>query len=346
MKISIGMNLQPGAWGGGNRFGTALAQFLESRGHEVVFDLQPDDLDIILLAEPDRKLKISAYDHGDILRYLLFVNRRALVVHRINNTSEARDDLSKQFNRYRIMANRVADHTVFVSRWVHQQYEASGFGTPPYSVILNGADHHLWHPSKPKTSVQGRLKLVTHHWSKHPNKGIEIYRALDALLDKPPWSEQLEFTYVGSLPEGFAFRNSRHVAPLSGQPLADELRSHDAYITAALYEAGPNHVLEGGGCGLPLLYLDSGSMAEYCTGFGLEYTPHTLEEALTQMIANYETLAARMSAYPFTSERMCQHYLELFEQMIATRKDRLAARRLRASWSWVIRTLLDRDRRR
>ncbi|MBF0128256.1 MAG: hypothetical protein HQM02_13725 [Magnetococcales bacterium] len=345
MKVSIGMRLQPGAWGGGNRFGKALADFLEARGHQVVFDLTARDIDIILLAEPDRKLKISAFDHGDILRYLLFRNPSALVLHRINNTSEARDDPEKRFNRFRILANRVADHTVFVSQWVRERYREAGFGDRPCSIILNGGDHRLWHPSPVREARGARMKLVTHHWSTHPKKGMALYQRLDALLSTSPWSEQLEFTYVGPLPEGVRFQNSRHVPPLAGDRLAEELRGHDIYITAASCEAGPNHVLEGALCGLPLLYVNSGSMAEYCAGFGLEFTPDTLAPTLARMLADHERWTGQMASFPLTADHMCQGYLERFEALLTQRSGIVAARRFWRSLPWVARTLLHRDRR-
>ncbi|MBF0214917.1 MAG: hypothetical protein HQM00_15375 [Magnetococcales bacterium] len=346
MKISIGMKLQSGPWGGGNRFGAVLSDWLREQGHEVFHDLSADDLDLILLAEPDRRLRISAYDHADILRYLLFVNRRALVVHRINNTSEARDDPEKRFNRYRIQANRVADHTVFVSRWVRECYRQSGYPERPDSVILNGADHRLWSPAPVRRARNGGpVRIVTHHWSTHPNKGWEIYRRLDALLGRAPWSERICFTFVGSVPEGIELAHAQRVAPLTGQPLVEELRRHDLYLTASRFEAGPNHVLEAALCGLPLLYLESGAMGEYCEGFGLPFTPDTLESTLDRMLDTLESWQSRLSGYPFTAERMSRGYLELFERMIAERTAIVAARRLGSSWPWVVRTLLQRDRK-
>ncbi|MBF0189820.1 MAG: hypothetical protein HQL99_01565 [Magnetococcales bacterium] len=346
MKISIGMKLQPGPWGGGNRFGAALTDHLRRHGHAVSHDLAADDLDVIVLAEPDRKLRISAYDHADVLRYLLFVNRRALVVHRINNSSEARDDPQKHFNRYRLQANRVADHTVFVSRWLWECYREAGFEDRPHTVILNGADQRLWCPA-PESRVGERvpLRIVTHHWSMNPNKGWSVYRQLDELLGRPPWSERVQFTYIGPLPEGVTLKHGRHVPPVTGSALVEALREHDLYITASLCEAGPNHVLEGALCGLPLLYRESGSMREYCAGFGLPYTPETLEAVLTRMIRERDQWASRMAGFPLTAERMCGEYVRLFETLVSQRPAILAQRRFGASWSWMVQTLLNRHRR-
>lgn len=339
MKISIGMTIQSGAWGGGNRFARALSGYFNGRGMEVSFDLTDPELDIILLAEPAKKLRISAYDHRDIVRYLLFRNPRCLVVHRINNTSEARDDVSKAFNRFRIQANQVADHTVFVSDWVRRMYQASGFPNRPNTLILNGADHRIWRPSTRQKPSKEKVSLVTHHWSNHPNKGFDIYKRLDQLLSQDEWKKKISFTYIGRLPEGFSFENVRHLEPISGRDLSKELANHDVYLTASRFESGGNHNLEGALCGLPLLYLNSGSMAEYCSGFGVEYSVDTFEEKLMLMLKSYRMLAERMPGFPHTADLMCQRYEKLFYEMIQNRDQ---IRSNRAWWKrplWVGKTL-------
>ncbi|MBF0454840.1 MAG: hypothetical protein HQL72_08525 [Magnetococcales bacterium] len=339
MKVSIGMNLQSGAWGGGNMFGKALTQWLTKQGVEVSHDLKSDDLDIILLAEPQVRLKISAYGPQAILRYLHRKNPKALVVHRINNSSEARNDPQKKFNRLRIQANRVADHTVFISRWVKEGYQQSGYDRPETesTVILNGGDESLWQkkaPAPPPTP----LSLVTHHWSNDPKKGFDIYRQLDEMLVHPTWRDRISFTYIGRLPEGFQFQSARTIPPLSGEELAQELCRHDIYLTAARNEAAGMHHIEGALSGLPLLYIVSGAMPEYCHGFGLPFQPETFTQALEQMVAEYPHWAAQMDHYPFTHDRMCQNYLTLFNTLIAQRQEILARRQWWRRPVWFVKT--------
>ena len=40
MKVSIGANIKEGPWGGGNLFVINLRNYLEKKGHEVIFDLK------------------------------------------------------------------------------------------------------------------------------------------------------------------------------------------------------------------------------------------------------------------------------------------------------------------
>ena len=87
MKISIGTNIKEGPWGGGNLFAINLKNHLISNGHSVVTDLNDDDIDIILITEPE-KLESSAFTHLDVNHYLNYVNPNAMVVHRINECDE------------------------------------------------------------------------------------------------------------------------------------------------------------------------------------------------------------------------------------------------------------------
>ena len=52
LKVSIGTNIQDGPWGGGNLFAVNLSRYLKNKGHEVIYDLDDRDIDIILLTEP------------------------------------------------------------------------------------------------------------------------------------------------------------------------------------------------------------------------------------------------------------------------------------------------------
>ena len=120
MKISIGTKIKEGPWGGGNLFAKNLSNFLKSNGHEVFFDLDNDELYIILITEPRKTSESSAFTHDDVRKYLKYVNFSTLVVHRINECDERKD--TNYVNKYLIHANKIADSTVFVSNWIRNLY--------------------------------------------------------------------------------------------------------------------------------------------------------------------------------------------------------------------------------
>ena len=328
MKVSIGTKLKKGPYGGGNQFAIALCRHLERRQVEVSFDLNDPDLDVILLTEPRAGRPISAFSDRDVLRYLLGKNRRVIVVHRINDSDESRGTLG--VNRRLMRANRVGDHTVWVSEWLKDLFAQQGFGLGPSTVIRNGSDRSLFHSRGfHRWDRCGPLRLVTHHWSTNGMKGFDLYPRLDDWVATGPFAGEISFTYIGRLPEAPRLRNTVHAGVLHGEGLADALRDHHLYVTAALNEAGANHPNEGACCGLPLLYRESGCLPEYCQGYGLSFTAEDLEQKLQEMMDRYEGWADRMPEYPHSSERMGEEYLALFERLLDERTRILERRELR-----------------
>ena len=67
------------------------------------------------------------------------------------------------------------------------------------------------------------------------------------------------------------FKSSNYIEPLQGSDLADELKKR--YIpNSSINEPSGNHHIEGAQCGLPLLFINSGGVAEYCKDYGLALT--------------------------------------------------------------------------
>ena len=341
MKISIGMNLQPGPWGGGNQFGHALRRQLLKCGARVSFDLSEPDLDLIVLTEPRGELASSAYTHRDIARYLLRRKRRALVVHRINECDERKG--TSGLNRFLASANRWADHTVFISGWLRNLFVEQGLAPRSHCIVRNGAERSVFHSEGfTPWDGRGRLRIVTHHWGGGRLKGFDVYERLDAMLAESTWRDRIEFSYVGRLPEGVRLSHARCVAPLHGEALAAELRSHHLYLTASQNEPAGMHHIEGACCGLPLLYRDSGALPEYCQGFGVSFTQESFESRLVTLMDEYNDWVTRTRDYPHSSERMCEQYVGLFQDMLEQRQGILTRRRWLARAPRLAASLLPR----
>ncbi len=320
MKVAIGSKIVEGPWGGGNRFVIALRDSLLMQGHDVVFDLNDSDVDIILLTDPRSRIPNVTISTGMILRYLLFVNNNCIVVHRVNECDERKN--TKTMNMRLILANYVADHTVFVGSWLKKISVWKNKSVDNSTVILNGADkfifnmdgHVPWNGSEP-------LKLVTHHWGGNWMKGFDVYSAIDNMLQDNKWSKKIEFTYIGNLPKGFKFKNTRYIKALNGTELADELKLHHVYITATINEPGSNHQNEGALCGLPLLYRNSGCLAEYCDGYGLMFNDvNDFIPKLKEIMNDYDHWQSEIKHFNLTSEKMVLAYIELFNSLISRRE--------------------------
>jgi hypothetical protein len=328
MKVAIGHRPVAGPWGGGNQFVRALAGRLEAAGHDVRYALDAPDIDIVLLIDPRARNPQIAFTPGAVLRYLLLRNRKAIVVHRINECDERKG--TRGMNARLRLANYCADHTVFIASWLKDLHVWRRDLRRPSSVILNGADATVFHARghQPWTG-EGPLRLVTHHWGGNRMKGFDVYERVDALLDDGAWRGKIAFSYVGNLPAGFTFRNARHLAPLSGTQLADELRQHHVYVTASMNEPAGMHHIEGAMCGLPVLYRMSGALPEYCDGYGIGFTgPADFPDALEAMCASYPHWQGQMPRYDRTAEAMSARYMALFDDLLSERKALLLRRRL------------------
>lgn len=338
-KVAIGMKIQEGPWGGGNQFGKTLSSYLEKRGCRILYDLSDSDIDIILLTEPRKTLKSSAFNDKDILKYLSFKNSNAIVIHRINECDERKG--TKNVNNRLIEANYVADYTIFISSWLRTLFMKCGIENKPNSVILNGADAIIFNREGASIRSEGeKLKLVTHHWGANYLKGFDIYTKLDTLLNDSIYSNKFEFTYIGNKPDNIKFRNTKHISPRHGKNLASELKKNHVYLTASQNEPAGMHHIEGSLCGLPLLYRKSGALPEYCDGFGISFTSENFSEKLHEMTEKYDCIIKKMLQYPYTAERMCKNYYNLFVKLLVQRGEILNNRKWTKKPIWLLKTLL------
>jgi len=326
MKISIGINLTDGPWGGGNQFGNTISKYLVKTGSQVRFDLADDDIDVILLTDPRSTVSASAFNDIHIKDYLTFKNSSAIVVHRINECDQRKGTTG--VNRAIINANSCADFTVFISEYLRDVFLEEGLSTEKLMVIRNGADESIFYPLTETRYWNDRARIVTHHWGGHWLKGFDIYEKLDECLSIEDWNSKFEFTYIGGLPRNFSFKNSRYIKPLSGTQLGDELRRHDIYLTASRNEPAGMHHVEAASCGLPLLFIDSGALPEYCEGFGVCFQEHNFEDKLLEISSSREHWVKQLRSYPYRSQLMCESYSQLFQALIDDRKNILRSRKL------------------
>ena len=252
MKISIGMKLRNSPWGGGNQFGNALSGYLCQHGHEVIFNLNDVDVDIILLTDPRNQSISASFRDKEIIRYRR-MNPEAIVVHRVNECDERK--ATKDVNAQLRKATLCADHTVFISNWLRSLHLSQGMKPLEHSVILNGSDTSIFNQKGyQRWDGNSVLRLVTHHWGSGWLKGFDVYQRLDEMLTDKTFKKKYHFNYIGNIPVGFSFQNVEFMTPLQGEKLAHAIKQNHVYLTASQFEPGGHHQNEGGCCGLPILY--------------------------------------------------------------------------------------------
>ncbi len=326
MKISISYKVKSASWGGGNQFVKELIKAAQNQGHKIVFDLKDIDIDIILLTDPRSYNDEITFGSFEIIRYLLFVNKNALVVHRINECDERKS--TKHMNRLLRWSNYCADHTVFIASWLKNLnlYVKE----TPNSVILNGADSNIFKRyGNSYWDGDGPFKIVTHHWSPNYMKGFDVYKHLDYLLaSSKDWEKIIEFTYIGNIPKGFSFKKTNHIKPITGELLGKELSKHHLYLSASINEPAGMHHIEGALCGLPIIYRESGALPEYCNNFGISFKNTDYLPAIQKMLVEYKKYKEKIFYYPHESIKMTSNYLNLFSYLVLNRKEIVSKRNI------------------
>ncbi len=313
MKISIGSNIIEGPYGGGNEFIRNLHQSLEKDGHEVVFTLNDDDIDIILLTNPLSNSVNSTFDNYDIDFYQKFKNPNSISIQRINECDERKN--TKFVNKELIKRNKNIDLNIFVSNWLKNIFINQGMDRKSSIVLMGGPTVNLFNRSGEQNKLIGdKIKIVTHHWSGNVMKGLNTYLLIDELLENKKINDRYEFTYIGNLDEGVEFKNSKIIKPLYGVDLVKELKKHDVYITASINEPSGNHHMEAAMLGLPILYLNSGGTPEYCDGFGLEFNSQNILQKFDEIVINYDYFTTALKKYPYSFENAYVHLINFLNE--------------------------------
>ncbi len=319
IRVSINAKRFGGPYGGGNQFSNAFEDYLVSRGYIISRQLIKD-LDAILIVNSQDELNISSYGLDDISQYIK-LHPYTAVIHRINSCDESHGS-SMGINAAVMRANQLADYTIYISRFIRDHYAARGIDAGrPGCTIFNGAEASVFH-SKGRVvwSKGNKMSIVTHHWSSNYMKGFDIYERLDQLLSEKQYADNYEYKYIGNVPSGVLFRNTSVIEPIAGVQLANLLRQSHIYITAARNEAGGMHQVEAMRCGLPVLYLNSGALPEYCANYGIEYNLSNFEDKLSEMRERYVEMRARVMECPYSSVWMAEQYEKVIEETIRKRK--------------------------
>ncbi len=314
MILSVQSKVIDGPWGGGNLFAKNLIDYLTKNNFDVINDLYNEKIDVILMTDPLKNSSSTNYSFKNIRDYKKFINPNVKIIHRINECDERKN--TKHVNKEILDCNSIANTTVFVSNWLKKLYEDIGLDNNN-KVIISGSDKQIFNNhGKQAWDGASNIRIVTHHWGTDVNKGFEIYKILDEMLERGQL-DNVDFTYIGNLPKKFNFKTAQYIEPLQGFELAEELKKHDIYLTASKNEPSGNHHIEGAQCGLPLLYINSGGVVEYCDGYGIPFeSKNDFTNSLQNLINNFDEYYKKVLKYPNSSEIMCSEYLELIQSMV------------------------------
>jgi glycosyltransferase involved in cell wall biosynthesis len=285
-----------GPWGGGNKTLTALVERLAKLGHIVTGSLR-NDIDVVFCIDP--RTSQEGVSYADLRQ--LTARRGIPLIQRVGDVgTHGKPDLTKLVS----WSASQSDSVVFTSDWARDLIEFVGKST----TIPNGATSDFYSVRGVKRSHNQPLRIVTHHWSNNPLKGMEMYERLAREIKDGALA--FDFTYIGRSTGALA---DVTVSPLTGKDLANEVIKGDIYLSASLWEAGANHIVEAMACGLPVVYsVDGGSIPEYCSGRGRSF--QTYEQMVSALFETSEDLARHREeslTYTRTIDDAVDDYLEI-----------------------------------
>lgn len=331
MLIYINRRPVTGPWGGGNRVLIAIIDALRQADHTVIHDLKhagdavPDVL-FCMDPRPGSDASLLGYDGLLAFRGSCRRGKKPMLLQRVGDVgTHGKPELTELLTR----AVPLSDVVIFPSRWAAEKvYDACRQRVTNLDELMSSWRFIMNAPA-PEFYAACQLRkermasqqwdvlptmpnVCTHHWSDNPKKGFSFYQKLDERYEG-------QFTYIGRAPIGTTFK--KHVQPISGQPLVEELARHDVYVTASVEEAGANHCLEAIAVGLPVIYhRDGGSIPEYCDSYGVIFdgSYDSFQSALGEVCMNRSLNEAHKS-YDRTLLDLGKEYAGLIEEAVASR---------------------------
>ncbi len=240
--------------------------------------------------------------------YLRRMRRPGLrMVHRVDGPVGVYRGKDEGLDRLIVQMNHeLADATIFQSRYCLEKHRELGMEFKNPVIIFNASDPGIFYPP-PASGIlpdAGKVKVVSTSWSDNPRKGQAVYEWLDQYLD----FSRFEYTFVGQCQA--QFKNIRLIAPQTSLKLADILRQQHIFLIASQHEPCSNALIEALSCGLPSLYLKSGSHAELVGSGGLGFDQaEEIPALLDQLTANYALFCSEIRAPSITD--IADKYLDV-----------------------------------
>ena len=297
VDVAVFHELVPPPSGGGHQFIRALVAEFE-RGGLIV------ELNRLSAATPACLYNSFNFDFRRLRR---FARVDCRMVHRVDGPIAVYRGFDDGTDGRIVDINRLADATIFQSRFSLEKHGELGLELRNPVVVPNTIDPRIFHPPDYREPLRDRkARLVASSWSDNRNKGRETLEWLDRHLD---W-DRYEMTFLGNAP--VAFERIRAVGPVPSGELAELLRRHDVYVAPSRNDPCSNALLEALACGLPAAYLSSGGHPEIVGDAGLPFSsPEELPDVLDRLVAELDARRARISIPTLTE--VADRYLEVLQ---------------------------------
>ena len=276
MKIFIFLpNDNNGPCGGGNQFLTGLKDEFIKRN---LFTNNISEATVILF---------NSHHKLNYIKSIKLNFPKIKIFHRIDGLHQLwRKNGKETDNIVKNFANNYADGVIFQSRWSEEIFKKYGiYINKKTKIIPNAALDNVFKKQNKIKENKKKIELITTCWSNGIHKGIEFYMYLDKNLN----FNKYNYTYIGQIPEGYAFKNIKHLPPMDKNNLSLYLQKSDIFISGVKIDAASNSITEALTTGLPVLYLDAGGNKEIVKKGGIAFNSNNdIIEKLEIIVENYD----------------------------------------------------------
>lgn len=267
MKVYINRKPVHGPYGGGAKFINGFYEHARDTGCELIAnDSMTPSPDVILLVGLTNDGSGISPEQTIMYKMMLSGQKDIKLVLRVNE-NDARKD-TNNVDDYLLKLSKHIDGTIFVSDWLRDAFVAKGWHQPQNTVIHNGVDNTVFKPNAKLNN--GKVNIVTEHWSDNPLKGEDFALWLDDFVGRH--LDEFTATFIGRTKAHL--KHTQHIRPMASKALGEELGKYDVCINATRFDPGPNSVIEPISCGLPTyVHVDGGGAVEFAG------TDHTFRDA-------------------------------------------------------------------
>jgi glycosyltransferase involved in cell wall biosynthesis len=291
LKVYINRKPIIGPYGGGNMFLQAFYRYAKQNGFQIIetnkyrnFDERPDMIFVMSPHADGQDLSLEEI----LCQYQQKEQEKIKLVLRVNEC-DARKATQGVDKLWHGISSDV-DGTIWVSNWLKNYFWKSvGWQCRDYkflrnTIIVNGVDKTIFKPNKKFDN--GKINIVCHHWSDNEMKGSDYIKWLDDYTGKN--SDRYTYTFIGRTKVNLD--NSRHIPPLFGKQLGDELGKYDVCVNASRFDPGPNSTIEAISCGLPTyVHIAGGGSVEFAGSDHIFSDENELEQILNNPLQFNQT---------------------------------------------------------
>ncbi|MGE4234264.1 MAG: hypothetical protein AB7F43_13125 [Bacteriovoracia bacterium] len=282
-NITLWGEFVEGPYGGGNQVLKAVAKELRKRDIGVHFNS---------FFESDGHILNSAFFDTKKLSAVLRSSKEVEVIQRIDGPISLYRNADKNKDRTADekifeVNERFATATAFQCVYSWRESLNLGFNPIRPLIIRNASDRDFFLKKESlRLQPNRKIKLVSTSWSTNAKKGFSVYDFLDSNLD----FNRYDYTFIGRSP--IEFKNIKMCPALASAQLGAKLREADIFVSASLFDAASNSVLEAVQTGLPVIYVNSGGHSEFTKFCGLPFNEASeIPSLLEKIINDYESYA-------------------------------------------------------